>query len=646
MSEHGNGRPPEMPTPQELMERKKRELSDWIEKNQDFLPHHIADQLTDMLNRFQFIPKNVMSFLDKGFDVFRTAKYPSELLQLDSTELPTHNDADKSFSPICIIATTIPGVSLFPMRSLQATQRSTAGQHMKGMDPITRRELARQGMLQINTGLGNAKDAKRFYGFPFANDVIDITEIMARISNSQIKRKIFERIAATRLNRMANRLDDGVKKRVMPVEKEKVFSRTGRDLRETARPENINFLLDEVGKIAQPWLAGQAESAEIIPLKKDEKLIETLQQDPFWFAYASDEEVSAQCQQLEKELREFIQDYLTWAPTGSVSGLRQELAGSPTSQDFLQAYIGKDFEEILNEEMQPLIKEQITEAKKVTHDLLFGKTGYAQDVISFVDEFTQDLEKILSEKQTNTKDDKTKKSKKITGSALDETDTDAETIVAMAEQENKPEVLDFSTYKKKREESKNKPKEKNDDRDGKEQTPIYLIARLIELNRMLTKSLPKTEMAPMFMIFYQLGTRYIQEFFKLENRADIQMSDLYSSSNRSKLKKLHRLFGQFSDEEEATRSITYLVAQELEKLSDTDLINLYAQLHTDSGAGPINNIVLSDTYTPQGSNGLTYPNRFPATRQRLLQLYREKPNLFNNASKLAQTIGNYLKKTT
>lgn len=646
MSEHGNGRHPEMPTPQELMNKKRQELSEWVKNNHDFLPHHIADQLTDMLDRFEFIPKNVMNFLDKNFDVFRTANFPRELLQLDSTQLPTHADTNKSFSPICTIATVIPGVSLFPLRSLQAIQSSAANKHIRDMDPINRQELARRGMLQINTALGNSKDAKRFYGFPLANDIINITEIMARVSRSPIKRKIFERITTTRLNRMANRLDNEVKKIVKPANNEQVFSRTGRDLRETAKPENINFLLDKVGLATQSWLTERKEPTEIIPLKKDEKLIEALQQDPFWFAYASDEEVSSQCQQLEKELREFVQDYLLWAPISSITGLRQELSGSPTSQDFLQAYIGKNFEEILNEEMHTLIKKQITEARKITHDLLFGKTGYAQDIISFVDDFEQDLKEALSKKQPKIQEDKTKNNQKPASDTLDETDVDSETTAAIAEQETRHEVLDLSTYKKKKEKLKNKPEEQNSDENEKEQMPIYLIARLVELNRMLTKSLPKKEMAPLFMIFYQLGSRYIQELFKSENRNSIKMSDLYSPTNRGKLQKLYHLFAHLSDERDAEKTITDLAAQELGKLSDTDLVNLYAQFHTQSKAGSIHKIILSDTYTLHKNTGRTYPNRYPSTRERLLQLYKTNPTLFSAAPALAQTIRSYFESNT
>jgi hypothetical protein len=640
MSEHGDGGRPDLPTAKELMEKKQRELAKWIEDNGKFLPSLVADQLNKMLEQLKFIPKNVMNFLEKGFEALEDVDYPAEVFQLDSTQLPQHKTEIKfkTYSPVCSMAAILPGANLFPLRVLQRTQTFTARKQIGAMDPINRRALGRQGLLQVNTELGNAKDAKKFNGFPFATDIVEITEIMARVSDSPIKRAIFSRIATARLTGMADRLDKTVKKfnadREL-TEKETPVSRLGMGLRELALPENIDFVLDQVGATVKSWAEGRTETAEVAPIKNGEHILELAQHDPFWFVNISDTEVIQRCQDLEKELRTFIQNYLAGIPRGSITNFRQELLGSAMGHDFLESYINKPIEDIFNEELQTVIKTTLDQVKQETTKFLSGQHSDSESVKLLENIFDQAIIIRVEQEQKKEKREKISGTSKRKITDMDDDEMEAEAAVALSE-EQWDEIKEKFNQKIAELES-----------DSERQTPAYHIARIIELNRSLTHRLTEEELKPLFLLFNRLGSRYAKELFKPENRTKIDMSDLNSFTSRSspsKFKKLYQLLTQLSDEKLAEQNMIHLIAESLDKLSDTDFINLYTQWHTDSRGGPFNNMVLSETYTPHGYKGKTYPNRYLAARERLLRLYQDNPSLFKDSPKLVQTIDAYLKK--
>lgn len=638
----GEGRRPDLPTAAELMERKRQELAKWIEKNSKFLPHHIANQLTSMIERWQFVPKNVMGFLEKGFEVLDSRNYPAELLQLDSNELPEHEDEYKSYSPICAIATVIPRASLFPLRTIQETQRNAAEKEIKDMDPIQRSEMRRRGQLQINTSLGDAKDAKAFYGFPFATDIIDATEIIARMGDSQIKRDIFQRITTARLTAMADRLDEGAQRSLSPADKTNgkiISSRTGRELRELVQPANMSFILNKIGEIGKVWLEGRPEIAEIEPIVKEENLIEAAQHDPFWFVYTTDEEVNERCQELERELRQHIQDYLEALPLGSISNFREKLVGSPMGHDFLEAYLGKSLDEIFTEETKKIAKEKIEEIRKILLPIISGKASY----FDVADKLAAFIDKGLVANLTRS-GDKIGATKKTTATTMEDAESDVG--LALAERDSHlGEIINLDTRRALAQMKKERTIEGYELQKQK-QTALYWVARVIELNRVLVQPLTQDELMPLFMIFNKIGAQYVTGLFKPTERKNLEMSHIYSMRNirKSKLTELARLFTSLSDPETAERDVTNIVAEELNRLSDPDFVELYAQFHINAGAGPISTIVLPESFTPHGQEGLTYPNRYPAARERLLRLYQDSPDLFKDAPKLARTIEGYIKK--
>ncbi len=598
-----------VPTPAELAEQKKDRLAKEIpEADRLYLPEAIRTQLAQFVDEDGIYPGHAVVFLKKRLDFLRRSEIPPSVFEIGRQDLPHHTAPEELDYPVLDYLTAVYfNASLFPLRSLAAIGNTAGQRRVHQMDPIVRRELARQGLLDyekmstshINP---NAPDVKKLRAAMFGGDMLSFVRAAVNCHDSGFKQSLFHRIVQHRLTVRADNLDELIRKASGKKDDE---SNTGQELRELTDPDNIDYLMQRLHTEAGPWVSQHfATDAEVVhlPNAKVEDYLEVFDHNIFWFEDWDEETTKRYLAGFAQSVEEAIElAFEGIEEAQSVNGYAELAIPAARGAQYIEMYLGTTLEQLVTETIHERLTEYISSTLYVYKDTLEGgRLPYE------LDQFMEELISRMSKERTAAE------SPELTESAN-------EGPSHVSEPSN---VIDLAAVRAQR---------------AKVHTPepVSPQSTLSEnLNIMLREIAGQVKCVPtplrkrFFDVSTRIGTAYVRTILH-EDRKTLTTTDLYVGyKSHSKLYNLTRLNNFIMGADQGMAATQLIIDDELANLSDEEFADVFGNVMDNYNGRSFSISVFSEQYQWLGQG--SYRNALAKSRDRLIHLLEDQPSIFNS----------------
>ncbi len=565
----------------------------FLKEQEPYVSQTAKQMFRKMVVEERVMPVNAIAFVKRQADVLHGVGFPTTLTTLGRVDFPVQTaPADSDYSPIEYLSTVYPGDTIFPLRQRAQIQRAAAATAVDGMDPIVRRELARKGLLgyeKTKTKLDpKMLDVRLYRGASSPEHMIGVTVAAARCAGSATKRELFERVVRTQFQRRSESYQETVQSY-----SEDSVSRAAQELQELCAPENITFLLDRISQDAGSWVE-QTFSHEppVIPFGEleVEQICDIFEQDIFWFADWSEEEVQNLVSSFRDAVSSRVMLALIHEDRKTVPGYIEAAFPEKRALRFIELYLGS-----LDDIVEPLVEAHVTEMVREWADWLHvtmqGSTLAA------------DLDRYVRE---------------VFGELMEARDAGEELLKEAANSSFPDNVVAFPKKKTTPEESKSNFASMKEN----------LALLLTYVGDQLAITPPKYR-ARFFGVVQHLSRAYVKLMLRGEQQSTLTTSDLYSAYRSwTDMQSVYRLFRLVTqDDERGHDAVSAVIDDEIATMPDDEFVRLYESMYANHGAATFGVKIFSETYSWGGKDG--YANSLPRARDRLVALCENSPELFS-----------------
>lgn len=605
--------PTRLPTKEEMIAKRKERLAAAFTPSQiPYIPESMRRQLSAMTE--ETYPANAVEFLTTRVEILEKSQLPTEIFAINRTNLPKPTGrADFDYPVVDFMATAYPGETVVPIKQLAMIERLKKNKEIAGMDPIVRRQLAQQGLLEYerrltkfnlkgaDSGLRSAARVEHIFG---------IVRSAERCYDSALKTDLFTRVLRQRFAKRIASYDQEMQ------EKFGVPSDSAAALRELSEPSNVRAVQEHIHQTAGPWVDEKFPREATVTFLQTptiEQCLQVFDSDIFWFADWSDKDIQKLIADFSAQLPKYIQSTVLFNDESrkSISGFAESAFPSERAARHIEMYAGTPLKEMVAEQVRIAITEDISITSEIIVDTLSGGE-IPMAIKGIVDEMITALKKMDTRKQQ------------------------PDTAPTAVEQTGKSNVVDLAAYRAKQEK-----KFKVEPHTTVAENLKFLLETIIDK----VEFTPPEFRARYFGICQTLDRAYIQSVFQTD-RHTLAMPDvygLYRGKDRSVFYDIYRLTKfVLGDQEASLRTIHQLIDENMEKMNDTDFAKLYDRFFTQDDRGGFfqhavavkkERTLYEKTSTARQTSPTStlkeYMNILPQTRERLERLLTEQPNLFS-----------------
>lgn len=604
---------PRLPTPQEMIAKRQERLdAAFTPEQRRYLPEAMRHQLEAMTK--DTYPANAVEFLTTRVSILEKSQLPPDVFAVERSSLPQHlGRADFEYPVIDLLSTAYPGGTSVPIKQLAMIERDKKSQSIRGMDPLLRRQMAQQGMLEHERTMTrlNPKGAdSNLLSASRVEHIFGVIRAAERCYDSTLKTDLFQRTIHHRFDRRIANYEEAMQKKYGAPSDGAVA------LQELSDPANLTLLQEHIHQTAGAWVREKfppGGEMRFLQTPTIEQCLEIFDSDIFWFADWPDKDIQKLIADFSAQLPEYIQGTVLFNDESrkSISGFAESAFPSKRAARHIEMYTGTPLKEMVAEQVRIAITEDISITSEIIVDTLRGGE-IPMAIKGIVDEMIATLKKMDVRKQQ------------------------PETTPTAVEQTSKSNVVDLAAYRTKQEEKF---------KVAPHTTVVENLKFLLETIIDKVEFTPPEFRARYFGICQTLDRAYIQSVFQTD-RHTLAMPDiygLYRGKGRSVFYDIYRLTNfVLGDEATSLRTIHELIDENMLKMNDSEFAQLYDRFFTQDASGSFfkHTVAVKKERTLYEKTSTTrrapptptlkeYMNILPQTRERLERLLTEQPNLFS-----------------